>query len=254
MKTVLPHRLTILAAAVALLGVPALRSQTLDFNVNINTAGMSVDSANAPFYLDFGLNYGSSASATSTAVLSNFAFTGGGAVGSAVPVSGSATGNFTSTVTLTADSASPTNELYQEFGTGVTNISFNAAITEPDTAANEATSTYFTAAILDSEYGTPGSPSTGLSAATNALLTSANDVADLVTLTLASSNTVANVATWTALYSSAGDVPITGVTATAASAVPEPATSAVWLGGAVVLFAFGVRRFRAGRKAATLSN
>ncbi len=59
MNIALKNRLTSLASAIVLLCAPALRAQTQSFLVDINTTGLNTqDSANAPFYLDFQLNYG----------------------------------------------------------------------------------------------------------------------------------------------------------------------------------------------------
>jgi len=223
------NNLLLLASAIALLSAPALRSQTLSFNVDLVTSGLAAqDGANAPFDLDFQMSYGNSSLATTTATLSNFQFTGGGAVGSAV-TSGSATGNIASTVTLTASAAHPANELYQQFSSGVTNIQFTATITEP--GPDVGIPTEFTASILDNSLTFPAQ-----------LFTTAPDTASLVTLNLNSANTLANVGAYTSLSSADGNTPVTGVTAMV-SAIPEPSTTAAVLGGAAALLAFCVRRF-----------
>jgi hypothetical protein len=118
MNAALKNSLILAAAAISLLGAPALRAQSLTFNVDINTAGLSADSANSPFYLDFAMIFGNSSLASNTATLSNFTLTGGTAVGSAVVASGSATGNLGGTITLTESSAHPNSEIYQQFSGG----------------------------------------------------------------------------------------------------------------------------------------
>jgi hypothetical protein len=226
MTTSLRSRFALLASAIALLSVPALRAQTLTFNVDINTAGLSADLANAPFDLDFQLNYGNSSVATDTATLSNFVFTGGTAVGSAT-TSGTAAGNLGSSVSLTASAAHPDNEFYQQFSSGVTDIAFTARITEP--GPDVGTPTEFTAAILDNSLGYLAQ-----------INTTAPDTASLVTLNLSSSNTLSDVNTYASVSSADGQTAITGVTATA---IPEPSTTAAILGCLGVIFAVGARRF-----------
>ncbi len=230
MKIALPNRLMLLAAAIALTAIPTLQAQSLSFLVDLNTASLNTqDSANAPFYLDFQLNYGNSANAASTVTLSNFTLTGGSALGSPV-VSGSASGSLTSTVTLSANSTHPFNELYQQFSPNVTDITFQATVLEP--GPNVGAPTGFVTGVFDSSLGA-GSPAQ--------LYTTAPDAENLLTLNLNASNTVANVNTYTSLFSADGSTTVTGVTATVA--VPEPATTAALFGCAVVLTAFCVRRY-----------
>lgn len=219
--------LLLLAGAVALLSAPALRSQTLTFDVNINTAGLSAEAADAPFYLDFQLLYGNSALASNTATLSNFVLTSGSASGSAV-TSGSATGSLASSVVLTANSTHTDSELYQQFSSGTTNINFKAVVTE--TGPDVGTPTEFAAAIFDSAGGSIAP-----------LYTTASDGQSLVTLNLSSSNTLAAVQAFSATNSSDDTIALTGVAATI-SAIPEPSTTAALLGAAALVFAFCSRR------------
>jgi hypothetical protein len=230
MNMVSRNSLTLLAAAIALLGAPAMRAQTLSFNVDINTAALAAsDSANAPFYLDFQLdNFGNSSLASNTATLSNFVLTGGSAQGATSTV-GTATGNIASSVVLTDSPTSPTNELFQSFSPGVTNIQFTATITEkgPDVGIPAV----FNASIMDNSLGTPAQ-----------LFTTAPDTASLVALTLDASNTLSNVGAYTSLTSADGNTTVTGVTASI-TPIPEPSTTVAILGCAVLLFAFFARRF-----------
>jgi len=226
MNTALKNNLTLLASAIALLIAPALRAQLISFNVDLDTAGLSADSLNAPFYLDFQLDYGNVALATTTATLSDFQFTGGGAVGSTV-TAGSASGSIAGTVTLTASAAHPSNELYQQFASGVSNIQFTATITEP--GPDVGIPTEFTVAILDDSLGFPAQ-----------LFTTAPDTESLVTLDLSSSNTLANVNTYAGVSSADGATPLTGVGLMPSA--PEPFTTA-WCGAAAALLACCTRRF-----------
>jgi hypothetical protein len=227
-------RLPLLGAALALLSVPALHAQTLNFNVDLNTSGLSAESADAPFNLDFQLNFGNTALLSSSAVLSNFSFTGGTALGSPT-LSGSAAGSLTSGVTLTASATSINNEFFQQFSTGTTDIKFNAVITEPGPVVGGPTE--FTVAILDNSTGSPAQ-----------IFTTAPDTLNLLTLDLADSNTLGNVDTFAGVSSADQNISLSNVVATAT--VPEPSTTAALIGGAGLLAAFGVRRFR---KSATLA-
>ncbi len=225
MNTAFRNTLALIASAIALLCAPALRAQVLTFNVDIVTAGLSANSANAPFDLDFQLNYGNAALASNTVALSNFSFTGGTALGSPV-LSGSATGSLGSTVSLTASSAKPFNEFYQQFSSGTTDIKFTATVTEP--GPDIGIPTEFSAAILDNSLGSPAQ-----------LFTTAPDTLSLVTLSLSSSNTIGNVKTYAAFASADGNTSLTGVFA----AIPEPSTTAAILGGIVMMAACYARRF-----------
>ncbi len=215
-------------AALGLLGSPVVRAQTLSFLVDINTATLAAqDSANAPFYLDFDFNYGNSSLASNTVTLSNFTLTGGAAVGSAV-TSGSAAGSIGSTVTLTASSAHPANELYQQFSASTTDIQFKASVTE--TGPDIGTPTEFAASILDNSLGVPAQ-----------LFTTAPDTASLLTLNLNSANTIGNVDAYSSVSSADGNTPVTGVT-TSITPIPEPSATAAMLGGLAALLALGARR------------
>jgi hypothetical protein len=225
MTTTQKLRIALFASAVALSCLPAAHAQTLTFDVDITTASLSADSANAPFYLDLGMTYGNSSLASNTATLSNFTFTGGSAVGSAV-TSGGASGSLAGTATLAVSSTQSAAELYQAFSPGTTNISFVATITErgPDIGSPSE----FTASILDSSLGFPAQ-----------LFTTAPDTESLVTLNLNSANTIANVNTYTSVSSADGNTPVTGVTAFVA--IPEPSTTAAILGCAAMMVALYLR-------------
>jgi hypothetical protein len=225
MTTTQKLRIALFASAVALSSLPAVHAQTLTFDVDITTASLSADSANAPFYLDLDMMYGNSSLASNTATLSNFTFTGGSAVGSAV-TSGGASGSLAGTVTLGVSSTQTAAELFQAFSPGTTNISFVATITEkgPDVGSPSE----FTASVMDSSLGFPAQ-----------LFTTAPDTESLVTLNLNSANTIANVNTYTSISSADGNTPVTGVTALVA--VPEPSTSAAILGCAAMMIALYFR-------------
>ncbi len=228
MNTAIRNCFTLGAAAIALVGGPSLRAQTLTFDVDINTSALAAqDGANAPFDLDFQLNYGNSSLASNTATISNFVLTGGSAVGSAV-TTGAATGNIGSTVSLTASSAHFTNELYQQFAPGVTNIQFTASITEkgPDVGIPTA----FTVAILDNSLTFPAQ-----------LFTNAPDTASLVLLSLNSANTLSNVGAYSSTSSADGNTAVTGVTASI-TPIPEPSTTAALFGGIALMFVVSARR------------
>jgi len=229
MKLTLKNNFALVASAIALLSAPALPAQVLNFGVDLNTAALNTqDSANAPFYLDFQLNYGDSTNPTSTVTLSNFQFTGGSALGSPT-TTGTASGNLTSSVLLTASSISQLNELYQPFASSTTDIKFTASVTETGSGV---TPTEFTTAILDSSLNPPAQ-----------LFTTAPDTASLVVLNLKPSNTYTNVGAYTSLTSADANTVVTGVAATI-TPVPEPSTTAAIVGCAVTIFACYARRFR----------
>jgi hypothetical protein len=226
MNTALKTNLTLFSFTIAMLAAPVLRAQT--FEVNLNTSALSAaDAANAPFFLDFQLNYGSAPESANTVTLSNFQFVGGGALGS-VTTNGDASGSLGSSVSLTASSASQFNELFQEFASSTTDIEFTATVTE--NGSNGVTPTEFSTAILDSSLGSPAQ-----------LFTTAPDTASLVTLDLASADTLKNVNAFTSVSSADGNTPVSGVSATI-TAIPEPSTTAAILGGAALILAVYARR------------
>ncbi|HTB80865.1 MAG TPA: hypothetical protein VK717_08255 [Opitutaceae bacterium] len=219
MNTALKNSLLLLASAIALLSASALRAQSLTFAVDLNTASLSaLDGANAPFYLDFTLSYGNSALASNTATLSGFSLTGGTALGSPV-ITGMASGNLGSTVSLTASSSHTFSELYQQFSSGVTDIKFNATVTE--TGPDVGIPTEFAVSIFDSSLGFPAP-----------VYTTAPDTASLVTLNLSTSNTISNVNTYAIVSSADGN-----------TTIPEPATTTAIFGCAGLMFVFCARRF-----------
>ncbi|HEY5228026.1 MAG TPA: hypothetical protein VIJ19_05760 [Opitutaceae bacterium] len=232
MKTFPKNTLAFLAAALALIGAPAARSQSLTFNVNLQTSGLSAESADAPFYLDFQMDYGNVALASNTVTLSNFTFTNGGTIGPDI-TSGLVTGSLATSAVLTASSTHPFSELTQEFSPGVTDIDFTATVTEagPDIG----TPTEFSASILDSSLGGPGGAE---------IFTTAPDTESLVTLDLSSSNTINNVNTYSGISSADGEIALTGVRAS----VPDATSTAALTIGAILIMVLISRRV--GRAAA----
>jgi hypothetical protein len=228
MNIAFKNKIALLASAIALLTAPALRAQTLAFDVNINTAALNAqDSANTPFYLDFQLNYGNSLGPANTVTLSNIQFTGGSALGTPT-TDGTVSGSLDSgTVSLTASSSSQLNELYQSFSASTSDISFLATVSE---AGSGTTPTEFTTALMDSSLGFPAQ-----------LYTTAPDTESMLVLNLSPTNTLANVGAYSSISSADGVTSITGVTATA---VPEPSTTAAIVGCAAMMFTCCVRRFR----------
>jgi hypothetical protein len=225
MNTSMKNKLALFASGIALITAPARATQTLFFDVNIDTAGLSAELADAPFDLDFQLLYGNSSLASNTATLSHFEFSGGAATGSPVLI-GAATGSLSSTVTLTASSIDTDSEFYQPFQPTVTDISFLATVTE--TGPDVGTPTEFTASILDSSLGFPAQ-----------IYTTAPDTESLVVLDLASSNTVGDVKTYAGVSSADGNTPLVGVVARA----PDGGATAGLLAGAALALACFNRRF-----------
>jgi hypothetical protein len=238
MNTALKHSLALLATAIALLNAPALPAQTLDFDVNLNTATLNAqDGANSPFYLDFQLNYGDATQPASSVTLSDFHFTGGSALGTPT-VNGSATGSLSSTVTLTANSSSTLNELFQQFSASTTDITFMALVSGEGTGG---TPTEFSSAILDNSLGFPAQ-----------LFTTAPDTESLVTLDLSTGTNLSSVGTFTSVSSADSNTPVAGV-----AAIPEPGVTVAVFGCAALLLACYARRsgklpFIGSRPASTL--
>jgi len=224
------NNFALLATAIALLTAPALSAQTLTFGVDLNTATLNAqNSANAPFFLDFQLNYGSNTLPTSTVTLSNFQFTNGSASGSAT-TTGTVTGNLTaSDIILTASSTSLMNELYQPFSSGTTDIKFSVSVTGFGVGV---TPTSFTSAIMDSSLGFPAQ-----------IFTTAPDTESMVVLNLGAAPSIGNVGAFSSLSSADTNTSVTGVSASI-TPVPEPSTTAAIVGCAVAMVAFIARRFR----------
>ena len=211
--------LVLLSSALALGGASALRADPFEFHVDLDTSGL-LSADNAPFFLDFQLNEGSGTLANSV-TLSNFSFDSGASSGSAM-MFGNATGSMASSITLSADSGSPFNELFQGFSTTTTGIHFNVSISQNSPGA---TPDGFAVSVLTSEANNPQIP------------TAAPDGVSLVTLDIGTANVLADVKTY-------GSVSPAGVSASAsASAVPEPSTTAALFGLAATTLA-GVFRLR----------
>jgi hypothetical protein len=215
------NRLALLASAIALSTLSARATETFVFNANIDTASLSNELPDAPFDLDFQLSYGNSSLASSTVSLSNFVFTGGSATGTPV-LSGTASGNLLNTVSLTASSGSPDAQFYQQFMSGVTDISFTATVTdnEPDIG----TPTEFSASILDNSLGFPAQ-----------IYTTAPDTASLITLNVDTEDTLADVQNYAPVSSADGNISL--------ATVPDRGPTAILLGCAVLGLACFGRRF-----------
>ena len=125
MKRLLPFSLGLALGAGILFAAQTGSAASVEYYVDINTASL-VGNASGPFSLDFQLNDGSgTGDGNNTATINNFAFGSGGASGTA-NLSGGASGDLSSAVTLTDTSAF--NEFYQTFNTGST-LSFDVTLT-----------------------------------------------------------------------------------------------------------------------------
>lgn len=212
----LKHALLLITGVAALYCSPNLLAQTANFQIDLDTTSL-VGAPNSPFFLDFQLNKGNG-TLNNTATLTNFVLTGGTPNGSA-NLFGNASGNLSSSVTLSDSSASPFNEFYQGFTAGTTHLKFNLALTQNSPGA---TPDEFSAAILDSEGGNPQ------------ITTNAPDTVSLVVVPIGSSISLATVKT----YSSTSPA---GVTSTAA-AVPEPSSMAAFVVGLATLIGLRFKR------------
>lgn len=225
MNTRLKNGLSLAGFALAVICAPGLKAQTFNFNVDLNTSGLSADTANEPFSLEFDLNQGSDTSAVDTVTLSNFQFTGGAPTGSSTLTNG-ATGdlaaNLAGGVSLT-DAANSLNSFLQNFTPTTTDIKFSVAVSQNSAGL---TPTLFETAIDDSS-GSGGS--------TVELATTAADTTGLVELNLSTSNTLSDVGTYTSTSPSP-----TGISATA---IPEPTTTAAIYGFAAIALVAFARRY-----------
>jgi hypothetical protein len=219
MKNLINIGLPALGLGLAILCVPAVRAQTFNFNVDLNTSGLSADTANEPFSLEFDLNQGSDTLSVDTVTLSNFQFTGGAPTGSST-LSGGATGdlavNLAGGVSLT-DASNSLNSYLQNFTPTTTDIKFSVAVSQNGAGL---TPTLFETAIDDNG---------------GELATTATDTTGLVELNLSTSNTLSDVGT----YASTSPSP-TGISATA---IPEPTTTAAIYGFAAIALVGLARRF-----------
>jgi len=215
MKTTLFSKQTFALVACALLGATTSHASSFLFHIDVNTTPL-MGNANGPFSLDFQLNDGSAAGgdANNAVTLSNFNF-GGGTVSGDPTLLGGATGNLSSSITIT-DSAFG-NEIFQGFTPGST-LGFEVSITR--NVDSGVTPDSFSFAILDSNLS--NIPTTG-----------GGD--SLATLDLNSTSlNVSNVQT----FSSTG-VDTGGVTV---AAVPEPSSVAMVGLGMAGLYSFMRRR------------
>lgn len=203
----------------ALLGTTSARASVLNYLVDINTSALVGNSA-GPFSLDLQSNWGFN-NPVSPITLSNFTFTGGSLTGSATVAHGSPTGDLSSSLVFTANTANPLNEIFQQFTGGVTDIKFNLSLT---TTSAVLTPTSFSAAILDGS--------------TFNIFTTAPDGSDsMVFASIDGINT-----TISAYNSTVAGSTTTGVTALV-TAIPEPSAYAGIL-GACALTAGLCRRLR----------
>jgi hypothetical protein len=182
------------AAAVIASASPAAAT-SIAFHVSVNTAPL-VGNPAGPFYLDFALTDGSGTLAVpNTVTILDFNFTSGGPVG-APTLSGGASGNLSSSVSLT-DNTSFFSEFFQQFTPG-TALGFDViATTNADPVSPDA----FAFAILDGSLN--NLPTTGLGDS-------------LLVANLTPSLTVSRILTGSTTAPA-------GVTV-GASAIPEPAT------------------------------
>ena len=217
------------ACALSLASVHAANQEYL---VTVDT-GTLLSTGNAPFYLDFQLNYGG-AGIGNSATISNFNF-GGGSVSGAPTVSGTAAGSIASAVTLSDNSTNGFNELFQGFAPGST-LSFNVTVSNnPPGLVPDA----LEFAILDKSTGQiPTTQPTGSNDPQNGI-----DGLSLVDFEIGGNGTgskiVANAYNGANNPDLGGDY--TGVTVSVA-AVPEPSSWAL-AGLCAAMFVFLRRRF-----------
>ncbi|MDB6152369.1 MAG: sorting protein [Chthoniobacteraceae bacterium] len=142
MKLSIYTKLALVVGVCAFLASP-LEAAVNYYHISINTSSLT-SNPGAPFSLDFQLNGGGPLS--NTATVTNFDFGGGSVDSGAFPVTfGLASGSIGSSLSLTANSSSAFNELYQEFIPGSV-LQFDVAITNN---VNAPTPDAFSFSILD---------------------------------------------------------------------------------------------------------
>jgi hypothetical protein len=136
--------------AVCMLAAPPRARAALLFDVTIDTSNLA-NIATGPYYLDFQLTNGG-ANFGNTATISNFNFGSGSPVASAIATTGAASGDLSSSVTLSSSGPSFDNELYQQFNPGQL-ASFTVSLStiySPGGGSTSITPDVFAVAILDS--------------------------------------------------------------------------------------------------------
>jgi len=118
--------ISLLTCASALLACTS--AEAVEYHVDVNTSSL-VGNANAPFYLDFQLNYGSGPFSNG-ALIQNF--TGVAPTLGSPTLSGTAAGDLNTAVSLTDNSASPLNEFYQAFTPG-SHLGFDVYLSQNQT-------------------------------------------------------------------------------------------------------------------------
>ena len=191
------------------------RAANFSYHVDLNVSSLTAAPTNGTYFLDFQLNGdGQPAAATNTVTVNNFAFTLGGASGTATTYEG-ASGSINSSVVLSLNSNNTLNELYQGFTGTTTDIQFD---------------------VTTSGNGSGITPDTFLieilNGSGNPITTNAPDTVSLLSQAINGPVTLANVST----YRSTSPAGVT------TSAVPEPSTWAVCLLGLGVLARLALRR------------
>lgn len=209
----------LLPAICAFALLSAATSQAAMYQVTVDTAALE-GNANAPFYVDFQMNYGGTGSGNSASI-NNFNFGTGGSPspsGSAIVYLGTTAGGDLSTgLTLADNSSSPFNEIAQEFTPG-SSLTFDVNL-----SANAPTGQTPDDLIFSID-----------DASTYPIGTTAPDQLSLVYFQINTygHSPAISVDTYTFASGDAGD-DITGVTASVVP-VPEPATYGA-IGGACLL-------------------
>ncbi len=195
---------------------PALsQAVNLTYHVDLNVTSLLGTQTTGNYYLDFQLNGdGLPAAGTNTVTLTNFAFTLGGATGTATTFEG-ASGNLNAGVTLSLNSTNTANELYQGFSVTTTDIQFDVTTTGNGSGI---TPDLFLVEILNNSL--------------NSIATNAPDGVSLLDQPINGTVTLAGVSTYRS----------TNPAGVITSAVPEPSTWTAALLGLGVLARVVLRR------------
>lgn len=219
MKKNLQSAITLIAFMALLASGSALRAANYAFHLTLNIN--PVTSPSDAYSLDLAMTGGVGGN---TLTASNFTLNNGGSFLNSASdpfgfsSGGSVTGNFASSLTFTT-AAGSYQEIAQKFSLGTTNIQFDVVTTQ----VQGGTPDNFTVTLLDNSTGSP------------VVITTTEPVLaqNLVTLDVSSSNTNADVKT----YSSDGTVTPSGIVAV----VPEPNSFGLCVVG-MMMMAWSTRR------------
>ena len=137
-----------IVAGVSLLLFASPAKASLTYHATINGLSALASDAGNPYSLDFTLLPGGSTTTGSNAVtLSNFTFTGGALTGSTSVITGTASGDFGSSASVSLAGSPAYSDIHQSFTSSTTAIGFD--VTLGDTFFSGTTPDNFSVSLLD---------------------------------------------------------------------------------------------------------